>query len=138
MFDPSLPWKWWRHMWMTLILLNLEFVTWIAFNFLWKHIWKSQKFDLDPISLDCLAWLGAFTICIYDLSMCEFDAFIIIYQKNIFWQFLSHFDIFLPSKNISSSSRKTNLIKSMSSKKENNLQNETMNPSFQKERKKLL
>ena len=133
-FDPSLPWKWWRHMWMTLILLNLKFVNWMAFHFLLENMLETLKFGSWPNFSRLSYMIGAFMICIYDLSMCEFGAFIILYlqHKNIFWHFSTaqQYMMLVPSQ-------KTNLIKCRPRKK-NNLHNETMNPSFQKERKKLL
>jgi len=132
-FDPSLPCKWWRHMWMTLVLLNLKFVTWKTYNFLWKHALTLNNYSRLSYMI------GAFMI--YNLWPVhgKFGAFIIIYvqHKNIFWQFLSYFDIFLPNKNISLSSQKTNLIKCRPRKKIIFTMKQWIPPS-KNERKKLL
>jgi len=100
-----------------------------GFQFLVKMNLKLSKLDLYPISLDCLAWLGhlrsAFMIC---------PCANLVHLSSYIYNIRTYFDNFLQRKNISLSSQKQSHQIKCRPRKKNNLQNETMNPSFQKER----
>jgi len=90
-FDPSLPWKWWRHMWMTLILLNLKFVNWMAFHFLLENMLETLKFGSWPNFSRLSYMIGAFMIC---------PCANLVHLSSYIYNIRTYFDIFLPRNNI--------------------------------------